>query len=397
MKSALVLALAALFTAMAHAQTGAPVITRAPITTSETPAIPSADSTEIADLRAQNKKLSAELASSWKENDLLKTSALAQVGAANQKAEEAQARCASATNTLIQTQADLDAKTKALTAQATLLADTQKALEDLRKTAATSDPAALAAAQQDLAAQKQKVTGLQAERDDLAQKLAQTKAGAAATATTESPELIALEKQAADSEDKLNMSLRAYTVLQNDDDQLKDSLAKSTDENNSLTAQLNDSKHLADDRQASLNQQAQQIASLQAAAAADAKNIDGLHDQVRQMQNLVSQLASENSQLKTRLVLDAPAPNAGAPERYAPEPAPALTAPPPPEAAPAPATPPPAETGPRTYKVASGDTLAKISKQFYGTPTRWQEILQANHDKLHNDKSLQIGMELTIP
>jgi nucleoid-associated protein YgaU len=397
MKSALVLALVALFTAMAHAQTGAPVITRAPITTSETPAVPSADSTEIADLREQNKKLSAELASSWKESDQLKTSAITQVAAANQKAEEAQARCASATNTLIQTQADLDGKTKELTAQNALLADTQKSLEDLRKTAATSDPAALAAAQNDLAAQKQKVTELQAERDDLAQKLAQTKAGAAATATTESPELIALEKQAADSEDKLNMSLRAYTLLQNDDDQLKDSLAKSTDENNSLTSQLNDSKHLADDRQASLNQQAQQIAGLQAAAEADAKTIDGLHDQVRQIQNLVSQLASENSQLKTRLVLDAPAPTAATPERYAPEPAPALATPPPPEAAPAPATPPPAETGPRTYKVASGDTLAKISKQFYGTPTRWQEILQANHDKLHSDKSLQIGMELVIP
>lgn len=187
------------------------------------------------------------------------------------------------------------------------------------------------------------------------------------------------------------MSLRAYTLLQNENDQLKDTLAKTTDEKNSLAAQLDDAKHLADDRQATLNQQAQLVASLQAAAATDAKNLGALHDQLRQMQNLVSQLAAENAELKTRLVLDAPSPSTPTSPSYTPAP---TLAPPP---ATTPTTPSPDATGPRTYKVVSGDTLAKISKQFYGTSARWQQILEANHDKLHSDKSLQVGMELKIP
>src|ERR1039458_6837469 len=115
------------------------------------------------------------------------------------------------------------------------------------------------------------------------------------------------------------------------------------------------------------------------------------------MQTLVSQLAAENADLKTRLVLDAPSPSAPAPSHYTPAPATTFAPPLAPATTPTPATPSLDETGPRTYEVVSGDTLAKISKQFYGTSTRWQQILEANHDKLHSDKSLQVGMELKIP
>jgi nucleoid-associated protein YgaU len=391
MKSALPLAVLILIAAMAHAQTDAPVITRAPITAEEKPAASPSDSAELDDLRAQNKKLSSELALAWKDNDQLKNTVLGQVAAANQKAEAAEARTASATNALEQNQADLDAKTKEVADLTAQLADAQKA---------AANPSALAAAQNDLDTEKQKVADLQAERDDLAQKLSQAQAAATAapapaTASTPatSPDSTDLQQQAADAEDKLNMSLRAYTLLQNENDQLKDTLAKTTDDKNSLASQLDEAKHLADDRQAAINQQTQLIASLQGAAATDAKDIAALHDQLRQMQNLVAQLAAENSDLKTRLVLDAPSPSAPASPSYTPAPAPALA-----PAPPAPATAPsPDETGPRTYKVVSGDTLAKISKQFYGTSTRWQQILEANHDKLRDDKSLQVGMELKIP
>jgi len=395
MKSVLPLAVAVFFAAVIHAQTDAPVITRAPITAEEKPASSSTDTATLDDLRAQNKKLSDELALSWKENDRLKTFALGQVAAANQKAEAAEARTASATNALVQSQADLDAKTKEVADLNAQLADAQKA---------ATNPAALAAVQNDLATEKQKVADIQAERDDLAQKLAQAQAAATAApaptppATPEtSPELSDLQKQTADAEDKLNMSLRAYTLLQNENDDLKDNLSKTTDAKDSLGAQLDDAKHLADDRQAALNQQAQLIASLQAAAVTDAKTIDALHDQLRQMQNLVSQLASENAELKTRLVLDAPSPSTPMPPSYAPPPAPALAPPPALGTTPRPAAPSADETGPRTYKVVSGDTLAKISKQFYGSSTRWQQILEANHDKLRDDKSLKVGMELKIP
>jgi nucleoid-associated protein YgaU len=393
MKSVLPLAVAVFFAAVIHAQTDAPVITRAPITAEEKPASSSTDTATLDDLRAQNKKLSDELALSWKENDRLKTFALGQVAAANQKAEAAEARTASATNALVQSQADLDAKTKEVADLNAQLADAQKA---------ATNPAALAAVQNDLATEKQKVADIQAERDDLAQKLAQAQAAATAapapTPPAASPESPDLQKEAADAEDKLNMSLRAYTLLQNENADLKDNLTKTTDEKNSLAAQLDDAKHLADDRQTALNQQAQLTASLQAGADTDAKTIGALHDQLRQMQNLVSQLAAENAELKTRLVLDAPSPSTPTPPSYMPTPAPALAPPPPaPATTPTPATPSADKTGPRTYKVVSGDTLAKISKQFYGTSARWQQILEANHDKLHSDKSLRVGMELTIP
>ena len=64
--------------------------------------------------------------------------------------------------------------------------------------------------------------------------------------------------------------------------------------------------------------------------------------------------------------------------------------------APAPA----ARSGPaaaKTYVVAEGDTLTKISRKFYGTSTRWEEILKANHDVLKDEKSLVVGSTLKIP
>ncbi len=51
----------------------------------------------------------------------------------------------------------------------------------------------------------------------------------------------------------------------------------------------------------------------------------------------------------------------------------------------------------RKYTVKAGDTLAKISQQFYGTRTRWKEIYAANRGVMKSETGLQIGMELTIP
>jgi nucleoid-associated protein YgaU len=63
-------------------------------------------------------------------------------------------------------------------------------------------------------------------------------------------------------------------------------------------------------------------------------------------------------------------------------------------AAPAPAAPPPA---PRTYRVASGDTLSRISSRYYGTAARWQDIYNANRDQLRSPDVLPLGVELKIP
>lgn len=49
----------------------------------------------------------------------------------------------------------------------------------------------------------------------------------------------------------------------------------------------------------------------------------------------------------------------------------------------------------KTYVVASGDTLGKISQKVYGTTGKWKQI--AEHNGITNPKLLKVGMTLRIP
>jgi nucleoid-associated protein YgaU len=51
----------------------------------------------------------------------------------------------------------------------------------------------------------------------------------------------------------------------------------------------------------------------------------------------------------------------------------------------------------QTYTVQSGDTLSKISKQFYGDANEYMKIFYANRDKLKDPDKIQIGQQLVIP
>ena len=53
--------------------------------------------------------------------------------------------------------------------------------------------------------------------------------------------------------------------------------------------------------------------------------------------------------------------------------------------------------GARTYKVKPGDTLSKISKEFYGSPNEYMKIFDANKDQLTDPNKIQVGQELKIP
>ncbi len=50
-----------------------------------------------------------------------------------------------------------------------------------------------------------------------------------------------------------------------------------------------------------------------------------------------------------------------------------------------------------THLVQRGDTLSEISREYYGTPVRWQEIYEVNKDRIPNIKILKVGTVLRIP
>jgi nucleoid-associated protein YgaU len=209
------------------------------------------------------------------------------------------------------------------------------------------------------------------ENADLKASLAAAQSAPAAPAA---PASDAGSAQLGDVQDKLATALRSFSLLQDEDTQVKASLDKANADNLSLSQQLDAAKA--------------SIAALQVQAAATAQ-IAPLQTEVRQAQDEASQLAAENASLRTRLALQAPGPGSKGPVPMRPAQAAALQpAPPPPAPAPAPA---------KTYVVAEGDTLSKISKKFYGTSSRWEDILNANHAVVKDEKGLVVGSTLTIP
>lgn len=54
-------------------------------------------------------------------------------------------------------------------------------------------------------------------------------------------------------------------------------------------------------------------------------------------------------------------------------------------------------TGGQTYEIKSGDTLSKISKQFYGNANEYMRIFYANRDQLNDPDKIQVGQKLNIP
>ena len=54
-------------------------------------------------------------------------------------------------------------------------------------------------------------------------------------------------------------------------------------------------------------------------------------------------------------------------------------------------------SGSHSYDVKSGDTLSKISKQFYGDANEYMRIFYANRDKLSDPDKIQVGQKLVIP
>ncbi len=57
----------------------------------------------------------------------------------------------------------------------------------------------------------------------------------------------------------------------------------------------------------------------------------------------------------------------------------------------------PPEAAEETYTVRPGDTLSKISKQFYGEAGKYMRIFEANRDQLSDPNLIKVGQKLKIP
>ena len=229
----------------------------------------------------------------------------------------------------------------------------------------------LAAAWKESAELKAKLDQMTAGNASLSQQLEAAKAAQAAPAAPVPDSDLA--KQVADLQDKLSTSLRSFSVIQDENTQLKASVDKANSDNAALAQQLEEAKS--------------SIATLQVQAAETSK-IPPLRDELRQAQDESTRLASENAQLRTHLALQSTGPGSSRPAPLRPGQPQAV-------AAAQPAPPPAPEV--RTYVVAEGDTLTKISRKFYGTSARWEEILKANHDVMKDEKSLVVGSTIKIP
>jgi nucleoid-associated protein YgaU len=49
------------------------------------------------------------------------------------------------------------------------------------------------------------------------------------------------------------------------------------------------------------------------------------------------------------------------------------------------------------YEVKPGDTLSKIAQQFYGDPSMYPQIFDANTDRLKTPDLIIVGQKLRIP
>jgi len=82
-----------------------------------------------------------------------------------------------------------------------------------------------------------------------------------------------------------------------------------------------------------------------------------------------------------------------------PSPASKQVLPPPVPAAPSPSpSPSPSPAAGSTYTIAEGDTLATVAERFYGDPSLWRPIYEANRAAIgDNPDNVRVGTTLQIP
>jgi len=206
----------------------------------------------------------------------------------------------------------------------------------------------------------------------------------------------------AELEDKLAASLRNYTQLQDENAKLRAELDRTRGDNNRLAEDLRTATARNEAAQTALAQLNTELLTQKQARARAEQSAEAMRSQL----SVVMAQRSEGTGPSSLSGLRETAANSTAAlDLGRPNPTPA--APPTAELrtsvervkSAASATPAPAPTGGagRTHTVQVGDTLEKISRQYYGAPERWRSIYEANLGLLGNGQPLRAGMELKLP
>jgi phage tail protein X len=204
----------------------------------------------------------------------------------------------------------------------------------------------------------------------------------------------------AELEDKLAASLRNFTLLQDDNAKLRSELDRTRGENTRLAEDLRTATARNEAAQTALAQLNTELLTQKQARARAEQSAEAMRSQLTVVMAQRSEGAGASSLSGLR---EASANSSAALDLGRPNPAP--TTPPTAELrtsvervkAAAGTDPAPGGAPGRTHTVQVGDTLEKISRQYYGAPERWRSIYEANLGLLGKGQPLRAGMELKLP
>jgi len=262
----------------------------------------------------------------------------------------------------------------------------RSALERATASSATPTDDQLAAALQELIELRAGYARLQAERT--------TGSNITAVATAE---------KVAKLEESLAAATRTSSAMQTEVAQLRQELERTRAENVALDGRLREVMQRHDETRVTLAQRdtelgAQTQARVQAEQSAETTRAElraALSAGARPATTLAGSLAEASPAASPAgtLLQRAKSPPAGAVTQEVREPFEETSPASLPTAPPTPLAP----TTSRTHVVKSGDTLEKLSREYYGIPDRWYVIYEANIVELSSGRPLRPGMELVIP
>ncbi len=234
---------------------------------------------------------------------------------------------------------------------------------------------------------------------------------ATAVATAPSADTSELQAKLTETETKLATALRSYSLLQQELEQARTSstqagaeaeakLTTAQSEISALKGQLAAVSTESQERAAALDSIQKELGQLRTANINAGMEVVSLREQLRQSQSQMASVTSENAEFRTRLALRAPSPDVSRPTPTrpgTPQAQAAITLPPVLTATLAATKAEQAASAPRTHIIGEGDTLSIISKNFYGTPSRWKAIFEANRDIIADANRLPKGALIKIP